>query len=220
MKETERGKDTRERDDRRKKKKERTKERETEVEREEDKGKKRTEKRERETLNEKPARGERVGEQAAGSPERSAYPGGAAPAEAGDGEEAGDLCRRPGPPGSTEALTVLWELMASDVLGSTAPSPFRRARLGQEVPPTAHLWAFPSRCSRVHLEYAGPGLDLLVRTGMWHWRGFQGEIPAPVEDSRSGRFSLPPRPQHTKVPLLQKVCSAFPAKPPGLRAGS
>lgn len=64
---------------------------------------------------------------------------------AGDGEEAGDLCRHPGPPGSPATLMVLWELMASDVLGSTAPSPFGQAGLGQEVPPTAHLWAFLSR---------------------------------------------------------------------------
>lgn len=37
--------------------------------------------------------------------------------------ETGDLCRHPGPPGSTATLMVPWELMASDMPSPTASSP-------------------------------------------------------------------------------------------------
>lgn len=83
-------------------------------------------------------------------------------------EEAGDFCRHPGLPGSTETLKVPWELMASDVPCPTAPSPSSQARLEQEATPTARLLAPLSRPLQPLLFPLSSGV---CRAGLGCWSG-------------------------------------------------
>lgn len=122
-------------------------------------------------------------------PPRGAYPGRAA--QAGGSRRRGrrDLCRHPGPPGSSATLMVPWELMASDVR-APQPPPLpagpdwdRRLRLpGCGLFPPS-FWRLGCSCFHRGVGVSGAGAQLLLRVGMGQWQGLRGEMPPLTSDT-------------------------------------
>lgn len=119
---------------------------------------------------------------------RERHPGGAYPgwaAQAGgrrrlrrQGTSAGTLAL----PGSTATLTVPQQLMASDVPAPQPPPLPARPDLARRLRLLVCGLFSPSLSCRCCSTWSvcRAGAELLGRTGMWSWQGFQDQIPSPL----------------------------------------